>query len=107
MGSGGGVVEADETFIGFVESGQKKGRNAWSFKNVVFTLVERGGSARSFHIVRAGDLMPIIKENLSREAQLMTDEMYTYRYAAKSGAVASHDTVTHSKDEYFAAKPTG
>ncbi|MGY3575690.1 MULTISPECIES: IS1595 family transposase [unclassified Bradyrhizobium] len=102
MGSGGKIVEADETFVGFVEGQPKTGRQAWSNRNVVFTLVERGGSARSFHVdgVRAGDLMPIIKENLSREAQLMTDEMYTYKYAAKSGAVASHDTVNHSKDEY-------
>jgi len=33
----------------------------------VLTLVERGGSARSFHVdgVRIGDLQPIIRENLS------------------------------------------
>jgi transposase-like protein len=36
MGSGGKVVEADETFIGFVDGAQKKGRQAWSNKNVVF-----------------------------------------------------------------------
>ena len=102
MGSNGGIVEADETFLGFVEGAEKKGRQAWSNKNVVFTLVERGGSARSFHVdgVRAGELLPIVKENLSREAQLMTDEMYSYRYIAETGAVASHDTVNHSKDEY-------
>jgi transposase-like protein len=102
MGSGGKVVEADETFYGFVEGAEKKGRQAWSNKNVVFTLVERGGSARSFHVdgVRAGDLLPIVKENLSKEAQLMTDEMYSYKYIAETGAVASHDTVNHSKDEY-------
>jgi hypothetical protein len=28
----------------------KKGKAAWAHKNVVMTLVERGGSARSFHI---------------------------------------------------------
>jgi hypothetical protein len=56
MGSNGKVVEADETFIGRVE-GMKKGKAAWAHKNVVFALVERGGSARSFHVdgVRAGD----------------------------------------------------
>jgi hypothetical protein len=30
----------------------------------------------------------------------MTDEMQTYKYIAQSGSVASHDTVTHRKDEY-------
>src|ERR1700754_5087553 len=38
-GSGGKVVEADETFYGFVKGAEKKGRKAWSNKNVVFTLV--------------------------------------------------------------------
>jgi hypothetical protein len=59
MGSGGKIVEADETFIGRIE-GRKKAKAAWAHKNVVFTLVERGGSARSFHVdgVGAGDLLP-------------------------------------------------
>lgn len=108
IGSGGKVVEADETFYGFLEGQPKKGPRAWSNKNIVFTLVERGGSARSFHVdsVRASDLLPIIEANLSREAQLMTDEMYTYKYIAASGAVASHDKVNHSKANTFAAKAT-
>jgi transposase-like protein len=99
MGSGGKTVEADETFIGFVEGA--KSSVAWSGKNVVFTLVERGGSARSFHVdgVRAGDLQPIVRQNLSREAKLNTDEMYTYKYIAKEEGL-DHDTVNHSKDQY-------
>jgi hypothetical protein len=70
MGSGGKTVEADETFIGRLQGQPKKGRRAWSNKNVVLTLVERGGSARSFHVdgARIGDLQPIIRANLSREA---------------------------------------
>ena len=81
MGGAGKTVEVDETFIGFLEGQPKKGRRAWSNKNVVLTLVERGGSARSFHVdgVRIGDLQPIIRENLSREAALMTDEMWSYK----------------------------
>jgi transposase-like protein len=49
MGSNGNPVEADETFIGRLQ-GQKNGKAAWVHKNVVLTLVERGGSARSFHL---------------------------------------------------------
>jgi len=49
MGGGGGIVEVDETFIGRVE-GVPKQRAGWAHKNVVLTLVERGGSARSFHV---------------------------------------------------------
>ncbi|MBR0975576.1 IS1595 family transposase [Bradyrhizobium japonicum] len=100
MGEGGKPVEADETFIGRLE-GVKKGKAAWAHKNVVLTLVERGGAARSFHIdgTRAGDIMPVIRANLSREAHLMTDELAAYKYIAEVEGL-QHDTVKHSKDEY-------
>jgi hypothetical protein len=84
LGSGGKVVEADETFYGSLEGRLKKGWRAWSNENVVFTLVEHGGSA-SFHVngVRAGDLSPIIRGNLSRKAKLHTDEMHSYKFVAE------------------------
>jgi hypothetical protein len=44
MGGGGGVVEVDETYIGRLE-GQPKRRTGDSHKNIVLTLVERGGSS--------------------------------------------------------------
>lgn len=101
MGGGGKPVEVDETFYGRLQGMPKKGRYAWANKNVVLTLVERGGSARSFHVdgVRVGDLMPIIRENLSREAQFMTDEANAYKFIAEAHGL-NHSTVTHSKDEY-------
>jgi len=101
MGSGGKAVEVDETFYGRLEGQPKKGRSAWANKNIVLTLVERGGSARSFHIdgVRAGEILPIIRANLSREAKLNTDEMQTYKYIAEVEGL-DHKTVTHSKDQY-------
>ena len=48
MGSGGGVVEADETYIGR-KPGRKMTRGA-GHKHMVFALVERGGNVRSKHI---------------------------------------------------------
>ncbi|WP_247768319.1 IS1595 family transposase [Bradyrhizobium sp. 192] len=100
MGGGGKPVEVDETFFGRLE-GMKKGKAAWAHKNVVLTLVERGGSARSFHIdgVRTGDILPIIRANLSREAQLMTDEAGSYKIIAEIEGL-DHASVKHSKDEY-------
>jgi hypothetical protein len=99
MGSGGGAVEADETFIGRLQ-GQKKGKAAWTHKNVVLTLVERGGSARSFHVdgVRVADLQPIIRANISREARLMTDEGAAYKVIGPD--FSSHETVNHRAEEY-------
>ena len=71
-----------------------------SNKNIVLTLVERGGSARSFHIegTSIADIAPILRANLSREAKLMTDEYHSYKEVGRE--FASHDTVNHSKDEY-------
>jgi hypothetical protein len=53
---------------------------------------------RSFHVdgVRIGDLQPIIRANLGREAALMTDQMYSYKEIGRE--FASHETVT--QDEY-------
>ena len=83
MGGSGSTVEVDETFIGRkpgVES-----RAAAHHKHVVLTLVERGGSARSFHVEAAKktDILPIIRENLDRESHVMTDEAQQYAPAGR------------------------
>jgi transposase-like protein len=101
MGGGGGTVEVDETLVGKIEGAPKnppRGRSA--FRNVVLTLVERGGSARSFHVdgTTIGTLKPIIHANIAREASMMTDQAGWYSEIGK--AFASHDTVNHAKDEY-------
>jgi len=100
MGGAGKPVEVDETFVGRLEGQPKKGRTAWANKNVVVTLVERGGSARSFHVdgVRIADLQPIIRANISRETRLMTDEMPSYKEIGKE--FASHEAVNHRRGEY-------
>jgi len=98
LGSGGGTVEADETFVG-----RKRGvsiHQGVSHKHAVFSLVERKGQARSFHVLGTmGDtLRPIFEKHLAKEAHLMTDEGGQYRYIGPD--YASHQTVTHSKKEY-------
>jgi hypothetical protein len=63
-------------------------------------LVERGGSVRSFHPAVADGLnvSAIVRENIVREARLMTDESRLY---IKVGAeFSSHETVKHSAGEY-------
>jgi transposase-like protein len=100
LGGGGKHVEVDETYIGHLEGQPKKGRLGQSNMNTVLTLVERGGSARSFHIddARTANILPIVRANLSREASLMTDEASYYKPIGPE--FASHQTVNHSKDEY-------
>jgi transposase-like protein len=100
MGSSGAPVEADETYFGHLDGQPKKGRLGTSNMNTVVTLVERGGSARSFHVDgnRIADIAPILRANLSREAKLMTDEHASYREVGKE--FASHDAVNHGREEY-------
>jgi transposase-like protein len=99
MGGPGQAVEVDETFIGRQE-GQPKRRAGGGHKNVVLSLVERGGSARSFHVdgTRIADLAPIIRANVSRESSLMTDEAVWYGEIGRE--FARHETVKHRDDEY-------
>jgi transposase-like protein len=99
MGGAGGIVEADETFIGRQE-GQAKRRAGFGHKNAVLTLVERGGRARSFHVdgVRVADIAPLVRKNIARESRLMTDEATQYREVGQE--FSSHETVIHSQEEY-------
>jgi transposase-like protein len=99
MGGDGKIVEADETFIGRIE-GKPKGRAGAAHKNAVLTLVERGGSARSFHLdsVKMEDIEPLVLQNVLRESHLMTDEARHYRAIGKK--FEAHDSVEHSAGEY-------
>lgn len=103
MGGNGGTVEADETYWG----NGKRSQAAKSFKargymhkEKIFSLVERGGSVRSFHVpsVNSKTLKPILLSQVATNANLMTDEAKVYK---KIGCeFATHEVVTHSKSEY-------
>ena len=75
MGGAGGIVEVDETYIG-QQAGLGTDASGYHNKNMVVTLVERGGSARSFHTDghSIGDIVPIVRENIQRETRMMTDK---------------------------------
>jgi len=71
-----------------------------NWRNIVLTLVERGGSARSYHVNSAtmATLLPIIRENVSRDSSVMTDELTAYNVLGSE--FASHEAVNHSAKEY-------
>lgn len=105
LGGEGRTVEADETVIGGKERNKHKSkRNPKNIgavgKQVAFTLVERGGRARSFHVanVTGKTLGPIIYKNVHRSTALMTDDAGQYRPIGKE--FASHETVNHGIEEY-------
>ena len=98
-------VEADETVIGGKEKNKRLSkRNPKNIgavgKQVAFTLVERGGRARSFHVanVTGKTLGPIMFQNVSRKSALMTDDAGQYRPIGVE--FARHETVNHGIEEY-------
>jgi transposase-like protein len=98
MGGEGKVVEIDETFIGKKEGEQV--HRGFAHKHAIMTLVQRGGSARSFHVegTKASDLLPIIKANVHPSTHVMTDEAGQYAHLGKY--FTEHDFVRHSAGEY-------
>jgi transposase-like protein len=99
MGSGGGYVEVDETYIG--KNGRiAKGGGGWRHKNAVLSLVERDGKVRSHHVqnVKAETLKPILLKQISESATLMTDEASMYKKVGQE--FKAHNIVRHSLKEY-------
>lgn len=93
-----GTIEADETYIGGKAKG-KRGRGA-AKKAIVLTLIERDGRARSTvtESVTAATLLPVIKENVARNATIMTDELGSYNRLGLH--FKRHGKVTHSQKKY-------
>lgn len=111
MGGEGKIIEADETYIGKREveymSPQRKGKpyinkkgRGVANKLAVVSLVERGGSIRSFHVDHAtkAAVSKIVWDNVDRESDFYTDESRLYTDVrpkfAKSGMVK------HSANQY-------
>ncbi len=118
MGGKGKVVEADETYFGKVENPSDVRKDGKPFaasnpkhprrgvnrgpanKRSVVALVERGGSARTFHVANAdkATVAKIVMENVHPESRLHTDESHLYK---GSGQIfEAHETVNHGRKEY-------
>jgi hypothetical protein len=111
MGGSGAPVEADETYFGKYDKPRgrktprsvpptKGGRSGVAGKRAVLSLVERGGSVRSFHVplMEKSAVTKIVANNVAREASLYTDESKLY-FDTKT-LVAERGTVKHSAGEY-------
>jgi transposase-like protein len=98
LGGAGKTLEADISYVGR-KPGMKVKQGA-GHMNPVFTLVERDGKAKSFHLpnVRAENLYAALEANASTDSDLMTDEEHAFK--AVGWNFASHNAVTHSKDEH-------
>lgn len=113
MGGEGQVVEVDETYHGRVENPSelrkdtgkplKKGKRGFygpANRRAIVTLIERGGSARTFHVAEANvaTVHAIIRENVHPLSRLHTDGSYLYRNVGKE--FPEHSRVEHSMGEY-------
>ncbi len=107
-----GVVEVDETYVGGRPRNSRKSIDRWNAKTSgnpipwttkvpVIALVERGGKVKSRAVadVTAPRLKTAIREMVSRDATIMTDELKHYR--GLETEFAGHKTVNHSAKEYF------
>lgn len=107
MGGKGKVVEADETYFGDLPDHKAPIRNnpnrpkfGPGHKRAIVSLVERGGQVRSFYAgsAKVEEVSKIVRENISKESRLHTDESMVYRKVGRE--FASHERVNHGQKEY-------
>lgn len=91
-------VEVDETYIGGKRHG-KRGRGAEG-KTVVMGMVERKGKviAKVVPDVKAGTLLPIVREKVLPRSVVYTDELHSYDSLPKLGY--QHKRVHHASKVY-------
>lgn len=94
-----GIVEADETYIGGVRKGGKRGRGA-AGKTPVIGVLERGGSiiAKTASDTSARTIIPNIEKHVLPQSTVMTDEYKPY-YRLRH-ADFKHEIVNHAAKEY-------
>jgi hypothetical protein len=98
LGGYGRVVEANETVIGGegknTRLSKRNPKNIGAVgKQIAGALVERDGGARPFHVVSSARLGPIIREHVSRQSALMTDDAGQYRPVVEE--FARHEAINH------------
>lgn len=101
-----GIVEADETFIGGLESNKHKSKRtegtqgrSVKTKSAVVGIIERGGELRAKKIVdtRGYSLRPFIVNNVEFGTTVNTDEWLGYNGLSR---IYKHKFVKHNEGEY-------
>lgn len=92
-----GVVEVDETYLG----GKHNRKFGFQKKAVVFGMTERGGQMRAMQVPdrQTHTVLNALTKNISKEAELMTDDAGVYRKVVKVG-YSKHNSIKHSRRQY-------
>lgn len=102
LGSGGGDVEVDETYIGGKPryAGQSK-RGRGTRKACVVAVVERGGSVKTRPVtdITGRNLKRFVRQHVHESARILSDENSSYNGLASEFA-GGHETVNHGFKEY-------
>jgi transposase-like protein len=102
LGGEGRTVEVDETYVGGKEKNKHRSKRhsmgGGAGKEIVFSLVERGGSVRSHHVptVSAKTLRPILQAQIDAASNVMSDD----GGSRVAGEFPKHQSVNHSIGEY-------
>ncbi len=82
----------------------RPGARDWGHKEKVFSLVERGGEVRSYHVptVAAKTLKPIMKEQIRKDTEIFTDDFRAYSGIDKE--FENHEVVNRSAGEYVCGR---
>jgi len=107
----GGIVEADETYIGGLSKNmhvsKRKAANmstGGKNKTPIIGVLERGGNvqAKVVNVVAIQNLLPNILANVEKGSTICTDELSGYNPLSKSGF--KHLRVSHRGKEYVRGK---
>ena len=95
-----GIVEVDEMYVGGRRRGSKRGRGV-EHKVPVVGVVERGGEIRVevTKDTKTASIMPLLREFVSVEAQINTDEYRSYLPLKRMG-YTKHSQVRHAAKQY-------
>ena len=101
----GGQVEVDETYMGGVRSGQKRGGRPPGNdgkKAAVLGMVERKGRvvATTIPNAKASTLLPRIQERVLPESTVYTDEWKAYNRLGKKNSGYTHRRIKHKERIY-------
>lgn len=94
----GGIVQCDETYIGGIKIGGKRGRGC--DKAIAFGMLEKDGDivVEIVDNVKKSTLQPIIQDKVAKDTEIHTDELLSYGGLAKLGF--THKTIKHAIGEY-------